>query len=151
MSNLEKSLRREVILDIIESKCICKQEELIIELKECGINVTQATLSRDLHEMNIVKKKLNNNEQRYVVMKEDEFIKKFKSIFKSSVRSISMQENFISVNTLDGMASLIGQFIERLEEERIAGTVAKKNHILVLCRSVNATQQIFKELDSLRV
>lgn len=151
MSNLEKSLRREVILDIIESKCICKQEELIIELKECGIKVTQATLSRDLHEMNIVKKKLNNNEQRYVVMKEDEFIKKFKSIFKSSVRSISMQENFISVNTLDGMASLIGQFIERLEEERIAGTVAKKNHILVLCRSVNATQQIFKELDSLRV
>lgn len=151
MSNLEKSLRHEVILDIIESKCICKQEELIIELKECGINVTQATLSRDLHEMNIVKKKLNNNEQRYVVMKEDEFIKKFKSIFKSSVRSISMQENFISVNTLDGMASLIGEFIERLEEERIAGTVAKKNHILVLCRSVNATQQIFKELDSLRV
>ena len=151
MSNLEKSLRREVILDIIESKCICKQEELIIELKECGIKVAQATLSRDLHEMNIVKKKLNNNEQRYVVMKEDEFIKKFKSIFKSSVRSISMQENFISVNTLDGMSSLIGQFIERLEEERIAGTVAKKNHILVLCRSVNATQQIFKELDSLRV
>ena len=151
MSNLEKSLRREVILDIIESKCICKQEELIIELKECGIKVAQATLSRDLHEMNIVKKKHNNNEQRYVVMKEDEFIKKFKSIFKSSVRSISMQENFISVNTLDGMASLIGQFIERLEEERIAGTVAKKNHILVLCRSVNATQQIFKELDSLRV
>lgn len=151
MSNLEKSLRREVILDIIESKCICKQEELIIELKECGIKVAQATLLRDLHEMNIVKKKLNNNEQRYVVMKEDEFIKKFKSIFKSSVRSISMQENFISVNTLDGMASLIGQFIERLEEERIAGTVAKKNHILVLCRSVNATQQIFKELDSLRV
>ncbi|MDK0808200.1 arginine regulator [Clostridium perfringens] len=151
MSNLEKSLRREVILDIIESKCICKQEELIIELKECGIKVAQATLSRDLHEMNIVKKKLNNNEQRYVVIKEDEFIKKFKSIFKSSVRSISMQENFISVNTLDGMASLIGQFIERLEEERIAGTVAKKNHILVLCRSVNATQQIFKELDSLRV
>ncbi|MGU8532284.1 arginine repressor [Clostridium perfringens] len=151
MSNLEKSLRREVILDIIESKCICKQEELIIELKECGIKVAQAALSRDLHEMNIVKKKLNNNEQRYVVMKEDEFIKKFKSIFKSSVRSISMQENFISVNTLDGMASLIGQFIERLEEERIAGTVAKKNHILVLCRSVNATQQIFKELDSLRV
>ena len=151
MSNLEKSLRREVILDIIESKCICKQEELIIELKECGIKVAQATLSRDLHEMNIVKKKLNNNEQRYVVMKEDEFIKKFKSIFKSSVRSISMQENFISVNTLDGMASLIGQFIERLEEERRAGTVAKKNHILVLCRSVNATQQIFKELDSLRV
>ncbi len=151
MSNLEKSLRREVILDIIESKCICKQEELIIELKECGIKVAQATLSRDLHEMNIVKKKLNNNEQRYVVMKEDEFIKKFKSIFKSSVRSISMQENFISVNTLDGMASLIGQFIERLEEERIAGTVAKKNHILVFCRSVNATQQIFKELDSLRV
>ena len=151
MSNLEKSLRREVILDIIESKCICKQEELIIELKECGIKVAPATLSRDLHEMNIVKKKLKNNEQRYVVMKEDEFIKKFKSIFKSSVRSISMQENFISVNTLDGMASLIGQFIERLEEERIAGTVAKKNHILVLCRSVNATQQIFKELDSLRV
>lgn len=151
MSNLEKSLRHEVILDIIESKCICKQEELIIELKECGIKVAQATLSRDLHEMNIVKKKLNNNEQRYVVMKEDEFIKKFKSIFKSSVRSISMQENFISVNTLDGMASLIGEFIDRLGDGRIAGTVAKKNHILVLCRSVNATKQIFKELDSLRV
>ena len=151
MSNLEKSLRHEVILDIIESKCICKQEELIIELKECGINVTQATLSRDLHEMNIIRKSFENHEHRYMVTKEDKFIKKFKNIFKSSVRSISMQEYFISVNTLDGMASLIGEFIDRLGDGRIAGTVAKKNHILVLCRSVNATQQIFKELDSLRV
>lgn len=151
MSNLDKSLRQQVIMNIVESKCIGKQDELIIELKHCGINITQATLSRDLHEMNIVRKSLENNEYRYIVTKEGAFIKKFKSIFRSSVTSVSMQEYFISVNTLNGMASLIGEFIDRLSDNRIAGTVARKNHVLVLCRSVNATQQIFKELDTLRL
>lgn len=122
----------------------------MIELKEAGVKVAQATLSRDLHELNIRKKSVANHEQRYVVLKEDDFIKKFKNIFKSSVKRLSMQENFIAVDTSDGMASLIGRFIEKLEENRIAGTIARKNHILVLCRSAEATHQILKELDSLR-
>lgn len=83
-------------------------------------------------------------------MKEDAFVKKFKDIFKVSVKRLSMEENFIAVDTLDGMATLVGQFIERLEENRIAGTVAKKNHILVLCRSIESTHQILRELNSLR-
>lgn len=151
MSNLEKSLRQQAILDIVENNCIGKQEELIIELKACEISVTQATLSRDLREMNIIRKSFDNKEYRYVVAKEGAFVKKYKNIFKSSVVGVAIQEYFILVNTLNGMASLVGEFIDRLEDNRIAGTVARKNHILVLCRSLNATQQIFKELDSLRL
>lgn len=151
MSNLEKSLRQQTIIDIVEKKCIGKQEELIIELKACGIIVTQATLSRDLHEMNIIRKKIANKEHKYIVTKEGAFVKKYKNIFKISVVGIAIQEYFILVNTLNGMASLVGEFIDKLGDNRIAGTVARKNHILVLCRSLNATQQIFKELDSLRL
>lgn len=151
MSNLEKSLRQQAILDIIENKCIGKQEELIIELKEYGINTTQATLSRDLHEMNIIRKGCANKGYSYVVVKEGAFVKRFKNIFKSSVISISMQEYFISVTTLNGMANLVGEFVDRIEDNRIAGTIARKNHVLVLCRSINATQQTFKELESLRL
>ena len=108
MSNLEKSLRQKVILDIIESKCIGKQEELIIELKECGINVTQATLSRDLHEMNIIRKSFDNHEHRYIVTKEDSFIKNIKEN-EFCVDKLNLNLKVNSLNKEDTVDNIINQ------------------------------------------
>lgn len=151
MSNLEKSLRQHLELDIIENECICKQDELIIELKSQGIIVTQATLSKDLRELNITRKKLPNKDVKYVVSEENDFLKQFRSLFKTSVVSMHTQEYFISIDTLDGRAKLIGTLIDKFKDRRIAGTVARRNHILILCRSISGAHQIFKELESLRI
>ncbi|MCR6514538.1 MAG: arginine repressor [Clostridium chrysemydis] len=151
MGNSNKSLRREAILDIIENKCIGKQDELVIELRSRGINITQATLSRDLREMNIVRKSLENKEHKYIIVTDEDVTKRCQKIFKDAVVSIFVQEYFISVNTLSGMADVVGELIDRLGDRRIAGTVASNNNILVLCRGVSAAKQIFKELNSLRL
>lgn len=151
MRKSNKSLRREAILDIIENKSIGKQEELAIELKAIGINITQATLSRDLREMNIVRKKTENKEDKYTFIIDEEVTNRCQKIFKIAVTNIFIQEYFISVNTLSGMADVVGELIDRLRDKRIAGTIARHNNILVLCRGGNAAKQIFKELNSLRV
>lgn len=151
MNNLDKNLRQQAILDIVENKCICKQDELIIELKSRGIRVAQATLSRDLHELNIVRKSLPNKDVRYVAIRKDEFIRRYRGIFKRSILRIYTQDKFIAINTLDGRAEMIGEFLDGLEDNRIAGTVARKNHILVLCRNTSFTHQVFRELESLRL
>lgn len=151
MGKSNKSLRREAILDIIENKCIGKQEELAIELRATGINITQATLSRDLREMNIVRKSLENNEHKYIVVIDEEVTNRCQKIFKVAVINIFVQEYFVSVNTLSGMADVVGELIDRLEDKRIAGTIASNNNILVLCRGVSAAKQVFKELNSLRL
>lgn len=151
MKNSEKILRQKAILDIVKNNSICKQNELIIELKSRGIRATQATLSRDLHELNIVRKSLPNKDMRYVSIRKNDLIKKYKDIFKMTTLSISTQDKFISIDTLDGMAEMTGSFLDQLEDNRIAGNIARKNHILILCRNVNFANQVFRELESLRL
>lgn len=146
-----KNLRHQIILDIVENKYIYKQDELIIELKSRGIKVTQATLSRDLHELNIIRKTLSNKEIRYVAIRKDDLIEKYRDIFRISTLNIYAQDKFIIINTLDGRADMIGEFLDQLEDNRIAGTIARKNSILVLCRNTIFARQVFKKLESLRV
>lgn len=151
MRSESKNKRREQIIHIIENQNVGKQDELIIELKRRGINITQATLSRDLREMNIIRKSIGNGEYRYVITTEEDVTKRCQSVFRYAVLNIFVQEYFISVKTMNGMGSAVGELIDRLADKRIAGTVASNNTILVLCRGVKAAKKVFKELNDLRL
>ncbi|MEG1002251.1 arginine repressor [Clostridium sp.] len=151
MENELKKRRREAIINIIQSEDIGKQEELVFKLKHLGINVTQSTLSRDLKEMHIIRKSLENKQSKYILATEDNVAKKFKTIFEDAVISIFIQEYFISIRTLKGMAAVVGELIDRLDDKRIRGTVAKNNNVLILCANCEACKQVFKGLNDLRI
>lgn len=151
MENELKKRRREEILNIIKCEEIGKQDELVMKLKRRGINVTQATLSRDLREMHIIRKPTGNKEYKYIIVTQEDVGKRCQNVFKDAVLSIFIQEYFISVKTMNGMAAAVGELIDRLDDKKIAGTVASNNNVLILCRGHKYAKQVYKELNDLRL
>lgn len=151
MSSAIKNRRREEILDIVKHEDIVKQEELAVKLKRRGIAVTQTTLSRDLREMNIVRKSTGDKEYKYVLAIDEDVTKRCQRVFKEVVTSIFIQEYFVLIKTMSGTADAVGELIDRLDDRRIVGTVAGKNNILVLCKNIKGAKQVFKELNDLRM
>ncbi|MDQ0149968.1 arginine repressor [Eubacterium multiforme] len=150
MENKLKKRRKEII-KIIEKNNITKQDQLVIELKYKGINVTQATLSRDLREMNIIRRLNSNKQYKYIMITKEDIAKRCQRVFKEAVVSIYIQEYFVTLKTMNGMASAVGELIDRLSDKRIAGTVASGNNVLVLCKSKEYSKYVFKELNDLRL
>ncbi|MDQ0150371.1 arginine repressor [Eubacterium multiforme] len=151
MENILKNRRREEILNIINNENIEKQDQLVFKLRRRGINVTQATLSRDLREMHIIRKPSGNKQYRYIRITQEDVGKRCQNVFKDAVIRIFIQDYFISVKTMNGMAAAVGELIDRLDDKRIAGTVASNNNVLVLCRSNEYAKHVFKELNDLRL
>ena len=150
MGNDLKKRRREAILNIIKNEDIGKQEQLVLKLKHLGINATQATLSRDLREMHIIRKLMKNKEHKYVLLTEENVGKRCNNIFKNSVESICVQEYFIAIRTMKGMADVVGEFIDRLNDKRILGTVANNYSVIIVCNGEKNAKLVFKELNDLR-
>lgn len=150
MSNDKKVNRRQAILHILGSNNIEKQDELLVELKQIGIKTTQSTLSRDLQEMHIVRVPLEDKSYKYVFKDEDKVSTRLLSIFKEAVTDIGIQEYFVYIKTLDGMASSVGEMIDTLDNIKIAGTIAGNNNIFVLCKGIEAAKEVYEELNALR-
>ncbi|MBO5929575.1 MAG: arginine repressor, partial [Clostridia bacterium] len=101
-----KVKRQSKILEIIQSRVIETQEDLITALEESGFAVTQATVSRDIKELRLIKTLDHAGTYRYAVVKADnEHISgRFHSIFQEAVRSIDFACNLVVVKCLPGMA-----------------------------------------------
>ncbi len=150
MSNDKKVNRRQAILHILGRNNIEKQDELLVELKQIGIKTTQSTLSRDLQEMHIVRVPLEDKSYKYVFKDEDKVSTRLLSIFKEAVTDIGIQEYFVYIKTLDGMASSVGEMIDTLDNIKIAGTIAGNNNIFVLCKGIEVAKEVYEELNALR-
>ena len=101
-----KFKRQAAILEIISNNEIKTQEELSAHLRQRGYNTTQATISRDIKELRLVKTMGANGQYKYAVTKteSDELLSKFKSIFAQSVVSADFAGNIIAIRCYTGMA-----------------------------------------------
>ncbi|SHM51196.1 transcriptional regulator, ArgR family [Caldanaerovirga acetigignens] len=145
-----KAKRHIKIREIIREKPIETQEELAEELRKCGFNVTQATVSRDIKELRLVKVLRDNN--RYCYSEPDKTVvvsEKLVRMFKESIVKIDSSENIVVVKTLSGTAQAAAAAIDGLNWEEIVGTVAGDDTILVVARSKNAVKSIIEKLESL--
>ena len=106
-----KSVRQALILEIIEGKDVETQEELADELKRHGVNVTQATVSRDIKELRLVKVLSDKGGYKYATAERAEkgLNDRFIRIFAESVMSIVGAQNLIVIKALTGSASCMGQ------------------------------------------
>ena len=150
MGNSIKVQRRKEILKIIEENAIEKQEELIIELKKRGFKSTQATVSRDLKDLNIVRTPTGNERYKYVIADNNIFMERMKSIFRQAVISVDIQEYFLCVKTSSGMAQIVAETIDCINDKRVVGTVAGNNNIFILCRSIDSAKKIAQTINSIR-
>lgn len=146
-----KVLRHAKIIEIINSKEIETQEELAEELKRCGMDVTQATVSRDIKELKLIKVLSNSGKYKYVaITPEQNFLSnKLVNIFSQTVLYVENVENMVIIKTITGSASAAAEAIDSLNFEEIAGTIAGDNTIFIVVRGVDKAQELVKKIKKL--
>jgi len=143
-----KIKRQNKILEIIEHSCVETQEELIAKLKENGFEVTQATISRDIRELKLVKSMTENGSYKYILpnmdVQESRFI--YSNALTNSVRSVDHAQNIVVVKTYPGIAQAVGAAIDVLQEKAILGSVAGDDTIIIITRSSDDAALIAKKI-----
>ena len=130
---MRKYSRQSKILELIKDKDIETQEELTAELKGIGIEVTQATVSRDIKELGLVKVLTKDSNYKYSTISNNQDSNKDRliNIFKSSVISITPAGQLVIIKTLPGAAQICGSAIDALSIEDILGSIAGDDTIFV--------------------
>ena len=146
-----KVSRQLKIIEIIENNLIETQEDLAQALKNLGFTVTQATISRDIKELKLIKVMSHDGIQHYAPLKDIGSIynERVNAVFKESVLTIDYVENTIVLRTLPAMAQAAALAIDSLEWSEIVGTIAGDDTIFVLIRNRDMMSEIvgkFKKL-----
>lgn len=145
-----KSRRHAKILDIIAEYPIETQDELLTRLKDDGYKATQATISRDIKDLRLVKTLGSDGKYRYVSASKNstDIRSNFSSLFASSVNSIDFAQNIVVIKTLSGMAQAVCAALDSNDYKAVVGTIAGDDTIFIACRSsqlaVNLTEELKK-------
>ncbi len=146
-----KRKRHLLILKLIEEKPISTQEELLEYLCAHNFDVTQATVSRDIKELRLIKITDENGRYRYSLPREKmgDISAKFLNIFTSSITNVDCAMNIVCVNCHSGMAQGACSALDNMGYAEILGTVAGDDTIFVLCRTEENARELtgkFREL-----
>ena len=146
-----KSARHNLILEIIDNKDIETQEELAEELKARGVKVTQATVSRDIKELRLLKVLSEHGGYKYATVERAEkgMNDRFARILTESIVNIDYVNNLVLVNTLTASASAAAEAIDSMKWNEVMGTLAGDNTILVITRSNEAAESLIAKFNGL--
>ncbi len=142
-----KSMRHTAILRIISEQEIETQDDLIAKLKENGFDVTQATVSRDIKQLGLVKTTDGEGKYRYSAPHPSSSgsDSKFKNILSEAIISSESAENMVVVKTYSGMANAAAAAIDALASDRILGSIAGDDTILIVTKN-DETAKEFSEI-----
>ena len=146
-----KAKRQALIREIVENQSIQTQEELADALRQRGMVVTQATVSRDIKEMHLLKVLSEEGGYRYATMDKSEqgMNDRLIRMLSDSVVDMNSANNLILIHTLPGSAHVAGEAVDSLHWPEVLGTIAGDNTILVIARSnedVDAVMRRFRSI-----
>ena len=146
-----KSARHSMILEIIEEMNIETQEELANELKRRGMKVTQATVSRDIKELRLLKVLAEPGGYKYATVERAEkgMSDRFVRILSESVISMEAVNNLIVVKTLTASANAACEAIDSMKWSEVMGTIAGDNTLLIITRSEEAVESMMTRFNTL--
>ena len=147
-----KSERQAKILEIISQKNVETQEQLLACLQEAGFRGTQATISRDIKELRIVKELTSLGTYRYTTTNnemEGTFSARLNTIFRECVIGFDYAQNIIVIRTLPGLASAAGSAIDAMNMNSVVGTLAGDDTVMVVMRDNNAAAMFCGEIKNL--
>ena len=129
-----KNEQQKVILDIISSQNVETQEELGVQLQKRGYRVTQATISRDIKELHLIKVQAERGVYKYAVNESSTVLntERMMRIFRDVVVSIKGSGNIVVVNTLSGSGSAAGEAIDNFGIQEIIGSLAGDNTVFLV-------------------
>lgn len=145
-----KNSRHTKILELIDQNSIDRQEELLSHLKAAGYNVTQATVSRDIRELNLIKAAAGNGGYRYVSVsdmnKKSHTPSRFETIFRESVLKVDFAGNTVLVKCYTGMANAACEVFDSMVWNNVVGTLSGDDTFFVLMRTPEDAELICNEL-----
>lgn len=144
-----KANRQKKILELIAEKSIETQEQLLKELEDSGYKSTQATVSRDIKELRIIKTLDGLGSYRYSVSHKNEgskFDARFRVIFRECVTSLDYAQNLVVVKTMPGLGAAAGANIDALHMPSVVGTLSGDDTTLVIMRDAESAMDLCQEI-----
>ncbi len=142
--------RQSAILEIIAERDIETQHQLLQALAERGVKSTQATLSRDIKDMRLVKELGPKGNYRYVAarMDQDDFDDRLRKIFKESVISFDVAQNLVVIKTLPGLGPGACSAIDAMDIRGLVGSLAGDDTLFLAMRDNESAQALYREIES---
>jgi len=151
-----KKQRQDKILELIENYEIGTQEELAARLNAAGFIVTQATVSRDIREMHLLKTSGEEGKHHYVVMpvKRDEAEEtidadRFLAAFRSGFVSMQQAQNILVIRTVSGMAGGVAAALDAMKFPEVVGCIAGDDTIMCAIVGVQETEELMEKIQSI--
>ena len=147
-----KSQRQAKILEIISNINVETQEQLILELERAGVRSTQATISRDIKELRIVKELTSLGTYRYTTAVREvpsTFSGRLNTIFRECVTRYDYAQNIVVIHTMPGLAAAAASAIDSMNLSVVVGTLAGDDTVMVVMRDNNAAAQFCGEISNL--
>ena len=146
-----KSKRHIKILEIIKDKDVETQEELAEELKDAGFDVTQATVSRDIKNLKLIKMQSYNGRYRYAAPKNDvpQISDKLTNVLSNLTVSVESIDKMVIVKTVSAGAAPVAEAIDGFGFSDIAGTIAGENTIFIMLRTLEGAKELVVKINNL--
>lgn len=144
-----KSKRQQEILDIISSCEIETQEQLLEHLRKRGIETTQATVSRDIKQLHLVKELSAGGISKYAVSRHKastNFAGRLRTIFREAVVSYDAAQNIVVVKTISGLANGAAETLDNMDIPELVGSLAGDNTIILIMRTNESAAEFCEEI-----
>lgn len=152
MLNLLKAQRQAKIMEIIATKDVETQEQLLDELRDAGFNSTQATISRDIKELRIVKELTSFGIYRYTSSTKEKgssFSARLNTIFRECIVGYDYAQNITVIHTMPGLANAAASAIDSMNMSIVLGTIAGDDTVFIVMRDSNAAAAFCGEIQNL--
>lgn len=147
-----KFKRHSTILNLIESRAVETQNELLELLLQAGYDVTQATISRDIKELRLIKTLDREGRYRYSVggsENREDYSLRFRNIFRESVIAIDNAMNLVVIKTPPGVASAAAAAVDAMSATNIVGSIAGDDTIFLAMRSIEDAADFCREIENM--
>jgi len=147
-----KNQRQAKIMEIISNKNVETQEQLLSELQNAGFRSTQATISRDIKELRIVKELTSFGTYRYSAASNEvgsTFSSKLNTIFRECITGFDYAQNIIVIHTMPGLASAAASALDAMNMSVVLGTIAGDDTVFIVMRDNNAAAAFCGEIKNL--
>ncbi len=143
-----KNRRQRRILEIVSNETIGTQKELAERLQQEGFETTQATISRDIKELLLVKVNIGGDKYKYVIAQETPVTdSKLRMVLREFIISYDYSENLLILNTAPGNANTVASAIDRARWPQVIGTLAGDDTVMLVIKPKEAVQEVVEKIE----
>ena len=144
-----KNRRQRRILEIVSNETIGTQKELAERLQQEGFETTQATISRDIKELLLVKVNIGGDRYKYVIAQETPVTDaKLRMVLREFILSYDYSENLLILNTAPGNANTVASAIDRARWPQVIGTLAGDDTVMLVIKPKEAVQEVVEKIEA---